>query len=521
MRYLFENYALDTELRELRRGPKLVSITPQAFDLLEYLIRNRDRVVSKDDLIGTIWGGRVISDSALTTRLNVVRRLVRDSGGEQRLIKTLSRKGVRFVGTVREERSPERTNPDIHSDDPASAATIPDRPSIAVLPFVNMSADPEQEYFADGIVEEITTALSHMRWLIVTARQSSFSYKGKAIDVRTISRELDVRYVLQGSVRRAGNQVRVTAHLIDATTGTQLWAQRYDSGQSNIFAVQDEITQAVASTVTPAILDAERHRASRKPPETLDAWEAYQRGIGHMLRHEARANRSAQDLFKRAIAVDPEYAPGYAGLAWSYLMSAAIFSEMSIVEGCALSEPLARKAMALDENDADARVRLATVMFLRGDAEGAIEESNRALATNSNCADALGVKGAALVFSGLRDEGREALRQSLRLSPRDPVRPIRLAQIVASQYLDGEYESAAHTARQVIRQYPNAPIAQRWLAAALGQLGRTVEARQILNKLRNTSPAWVEMYVRQQPPQFRDADYTHMLQGLRKAGWID
>jgi adenylate cyclase len=520
LRYLFEDQTLDTDRRELRRGADIVPVTPQVFDLLEYLVRNREHVVSKDDLIAVIWGGRIVSDAALTTRLNVVRRAIGDSGEEQHLIKTLPRKGFRFVGTVREEQGPgSAAVADISLGSPRPAIAVPDNPSVAVLHFISMSADQEQEYFADGIAEEITTALSRMRWLIVIARNSSFTYKGKAVDVRQVSRELGVRYVLEGSVRRAGHRVRVTGQLIDATTGVHVWADRYDRNLADIFAIQDEITQAVASAIAPAIIDAERQRAVRKLPENLDAWEAHQRGMWHMSKNDPAENELARTFFQRAIDLDPNYAPGYGALAWSYMMASSIFGEMTIAEGCKLSEPLVRQAIALDNKDADAHARLALVIFLKGDIEGAIEEAEQALSINGNCADAFGVKGAALVYSGRREEGREAIQQYLRLSPRDPARPIRLAQIAASLYLDGDYEGAVLTATQVIRQYPKHPVAYRWLAASLGQLGRATEAKEALQILRTTSPSSFDIYVKQLPPQFRSVDHAHMLEGLRKAGW--
>jgi TolB-like protein len=212
LRYLFEDYTLDTERRELHRGADAVSITPQVFDLLDYLIRNRERVVSKDDLISAVWNGRIVSDAALTTRLNATRNAIGDSGEEQRLIKTLPRKGFRFVGTVREAQRPASgAVTDTPAQQPKSVLPLPERPSIAVLPFQNMSGDPEQEYFADGIVEDIITGLSHIKWLFVIARNSTFIYKAKAVDVKRVARELGVRYVLQGGVRNAGNRVRSPA----------------------------------------------------------------------------------------------------------------------------------------------------------------------------------------------------------------------------------------------------------------------------------------------------------------------
>jgi TolB-like protein len=225
VRYLFEDCALDTDRRELHRGGKAVAVAPQVFDLLDFLIRNRERVVSKDDLIAAIWEGRAVSEAALTTRLNVARSAIGDSGDEQRLIKTLPRKGIRFIGTVREAS----VAADVEIASPGPAKSMPafsDKPAIAILPFANLSSDPDQEYFADGMVEDIITGLSRSRSLLVIARQSSFVYKGRQVDIQQIGRDLGVRFVLEGSVRKAGNRVRITGKLIDADAGVHLWADQ-------------------------------------------------------------------------------------------------------------------------------------------------------------------------------------------------------------------------------------------------------------------------------------------------------
>jgi TolB-like protein len=250
LRYLFEEYAFDTDRRELRRGADVVSVAPQVFDLLDYLIRNRERVVSKDDLINAIWNGRIVSDAALTTRLNVARGAIGDTGEEQRLIKTLPRKGFRFVGPVRETQGPAgaavANNP---VEPPKLALTLPDKPSIAVLPFTNLSSDPEQEYFADGLVEDIITALSRFKSLFVIASNSSFTYRGRAVDVKQIGRELGIRYVLEGSVQKAADRVRITGQLVDASTGVHIWAERFDGGLSDIFDLQDQVTESVVGAI--------------------------------------------------------------------------------------------------------------------------------------------------------------------------------------------------------------------------------------------------------------------------------
>src|SRR5262249_24067856 len=251
-----------TDRRELHRGTETVSVAPQVFDLLDYLIRNRERVVSKDDLIKAIWNGRSVSDAALTTRLNVARSAIGDSGDEQRLIKTLPRKGFRFVGQVGEAQGAAGATVTGNLEKESKPALpLPDKPSIAVLPFSNLSSDPEQEYFADGMVEDIITGLSRSRSLFVIARNSTFTYKGKAVDIKQVVRELGVRYVLEGSVRKSGNRVRITGQLIDAAAGTHLWADRFDSQLEDIFDLQDRVTGSVIGAIYPQLERAEIERA--------------------------------------------------------------------------------------------------------------------------------------------------------------------------------------------------------------------------------------------------------------------
>ncbi len=324
MRYLFEDYAFDTELRELHRGADIVSVAPQVFDLLDYLIRNRERVVSKDDLINVIWNGRIVSDAALTTRLNVARSTIGDSGEEQRLIKTLPRKGFRFVGQVRETQGATGAEVvDNSAELPKPALTLPNKPSIAVLPFANLSSDPEQEYFADGVVEDITMALSLFRWLFVIARNSSFTYKGRTVNVKQVGRELGVRYVLEGSVRKAGKRVRIAGQLIDAETGAHLWADHFDGALEDMFDLQDHVTSSVVGAIAPKLQHAEIKRAKRKPTENLDAYDYYLRGLASAHRWTRDANGEALQLFRRAVELDPGLACAYGMAAWCYVQRKA------------------------------------------------------------------------------------------------------------------------------------------------------------------------------------------------------
>ena len=305
VQFVFSDHTLDTNLRELRRGPEVVALEPQVFDLLTYLVQNNDRVVSKDDLIAAIWDGRIVSESTLTSRINAARKAVGDSGRDQKLIRTFTRKGFRFVGAVCSQQSGDQV-PDIagQSAEGINRSSRPvlsplDRPAIAVFPFTNMSGEPEQEYFSEGISEDIITALSKLRWFHVIARNSSFIYKGKAVHMKQVAEELGVGYVVEGSVRKDGDRVRISAKLNDVATGSQVWAERYDRSLADVFAVQDEITQAVVAAIEPQLIAAENFRAQRKAPDSMDAWELVMRALSHYWRVTRQDNVVAQALLAK------------------------------------------------------------------------------------------------------------------------------------------------------------------------------------------------------------------------------
>ena len=328
MQFLFDDQALDTDRRELRCGLKPIAIEPQVFDLLVYLLQNRERVVSKDDLIESVWGGRIVSDSTLASRINAARKAVGDSGEKQKLIRTVARKGFRFVGVVSTqpngaERAQPTAPPTNEIEEPSrSALPLPDRPAIAVLPFVNISGDPEQEYFSDGISEDIITALSKLRWFLVIARNSSFIYKAKAVHMKQIAEELSVGYVVEGSVRKGGDRVRITAQLNDVATGSHIWAERYDRSLADVFAVQDEIAEAIVAAIEPQLYAAENFRAQRKPPESMDAWDLAMRALSHFWRVTRQDNVVAQALLEKATTIDPNYGQALGVLATSYMFTA-------------------------------------------------------------------------------------------------------------------------------------------------------------------------------------------------------
>ncbi|MEX2035588.1 MAG: winged helix-turn-helix domain-containing protein, partial [Xanthobacteraceae bacterium] len=422
MQFLFGDHVLDVDRRDLSRGAEAIPVEPQVFDLLVYLVENRDRVVSKDDLIAAIWGGRIVSESTLTSRINAARKALGDSGEEQRLIRTFARKGVRFVGAVRTQsataaapapstengREPQRTT-----------LPLPDRPAIAVLPFTNLSGDPEQEYFSDGISEDIITALSKLRWFFVIARNSSFIYKGKAVHLKQVAEELGVGYVVEGSVRKGGDRVRITAQLNDVATGSHLWAERYDRDLADVFAVQDEITEAIVAAIEPQLYAAENFRAQRKAPDSMDAWDLVMRALSHYWRVTRQDNVVAQALLEKAIAIDPNYGQALGVLATSYMFTAHMgWAEMAAVSK--IAERAALAAIRADSEDPWAHNALGHVYLFARRFDDSLAEFELALRLNPNFALAQGYYGLSLSYSGRWQDADQAARRALRLSPRDP-----------------------------------------------------------------------------------------------------
>ena len=369
----------------------MIALEPQVFDLLVYLIENRDRVVSKDDLIASVWQGRIVSDSTLTSRINAARKAIGDSGEQQSLIRTIARKGFRFVGTLRDAA---RTAP---ADRRTPTFPLPDRPAIAVLPFTNMSDDPEQEYFSDGISEDIITALSKLRWFLVIARNSSFIYKGKSVHLKQIADELGVGYVVEGSVRKAGDRVRITAQLNDVATGSHIWAERYDRSLADVFAVQDEITEAIVAAIEPQLYAAENYRAQRKPPDSLDAWDLVMRALSHYWRVTRQDNVVAQALLEKAISIDPNYGQALGVLATSYIFSAHMgWADMATA--APIAERAALAAIRADSEDPWAHHALGSVHLLARRFDDSLAEFELALRLNPNFALAQGYYGVSSVL---------------------------------------------------------------------------------------------------------------------------
>ncbi|MFY9840318.1 MAG: winged helix-turn-helix domain-containing tetratricopeptide repeat protein [Xanthobacteraceae bacterium] len=522
MLFVFGNCTLDPERRELRRRTSLVAVEPQVFDLLEYLIRNRERVVSRDELNSSIWGGRVVSDSTLSARINAARSAIGDSGAKQRWIKTLPRKGFRFVGSVRQESAVATSSGRHEVSAPTYAVGLPDRPSIAVLPFANMSGDPKQEYFADGVSEDIITALSRFRSLFVIARNSTFTYRGRAVNVKEVARELGVRYVLEGSVRKASRRVRVTAQLVDAETGIHVWGERYDRQLQDFFAVQDEITDMIAATMEPEIGAVERERARRKPPEHLGAWEHHQRGMWHLLRRNREDLAKAQAFFRKAIELFPSYATPRAalGLCHFFEITHGFTSDYAASLGELLEQ--GSESVLLDPNDALAHTALGLALMEHRDYSASLAEHQIAIGLNPNSALARYAFGYGLQRADRFQEALEQFDSALRLSPRDPGLWSYLTLKASTLYLLERYDEAVRFARDAARQHSFVDLIWPFvhLAAALGQLGRTAEARTAVQEIHRRRPGLTVSGVRSWPHNRSRSEHSlaHMLEGLRRAG---
>ena len=394
--------------------------------------------------------------------------------------------------------------------------TLPDRPSIAVLPFQNMSGDLDQEYFADGMVEDIITALSRIRWLFVIARNSSFIYKGQHVDIKQVGRDLGVRYVLEGSVRKGGNRVRVTAQLIDAVAGAHIWAERYDRDLSDVFAVQDEITASVAGLIEPALAEAEQHRVLRKPPDRLDAWEAYQRGLWHFYKYTREDNQIGLGFFRQAIAIDPKFAPGHYGYALALQWDIWHFSERPFAEVQQTPLEEARIAVSLDDKDAMAHAVLAHMLMWGSEWEAAIAEARTARALNPNNAFVVSMLGCVLGFGGYYDEALDQLKQAMRASPHDPLTWLWTMWVGAVQLSARKFAVALETYRQLVRLRPGYIQTQELIAVCLAHLGRLDEARDVFGRIPAQFSSQLRRF-RQRPPWVRPEDYAIRQEGLRLA----
>jgi len=511
---------LDIGKRELRRGTDAVSITPQVFDLLEYLICNRERVVTKDDLIDAIWKGRIVSDAAVTTRLNAARSAIGDSGETQRLIKTLPRKGFRFVGVVRETSERDRVTEAQTLPEPSRPpVALSEKPSIAVLPFANLSDDPQQEYFADGMAEDIITGLSRFRWLFVIARNSSFTYKGRAVDIKQVGRELGVRYLLEGSVRKSAKRIRIAGQLIDASSGTHLWADRFEGTIEDVFELQDQVAAHVVWAIAPRLQQAEFEHARRKPTESLDAYDLFRRGWANAYKWTREGNNEALCLFHKAIERDPDFSAAYAAAADCFSRRKSFGWVIDREKEIAEARRLARRALQSGSDDASVLCFAGWALaYVVGDLDDGAAFLDRALLINPNLAWGWGTSGWVKVWLGEPDQAVERFAHAMRLGPLDPLTFLMQIGTAHAHFFAGRHDEALSWANRALREQPDSHAAHRIAAASCALAGRDEQAKRLMARLREIDPELRVSNLYVAGPYRQPEHLAKYADALRKAG---
>jgi adenylate cyclase len=516
--YQFGDFELDIARGQLQTEQREIELRPKSFEVLRYLVENPGRLISKDELIKAVWQNVIVTDESLTQCVSEVRLAIGDR--EQTKIRTVPRRGYRFAVPV----SLRETTASQYAGSESNGGRIqeqpmPDRPSIAVLPLVNLSGDPEQEYFGDGVTEDIITELSRFSELVVIARTSTFQYKGKAVDIRQVGRELGVRYVLEGSIRRAGNRVRVAVQLIDTTTGAHRWAERYDREQTDDFALQDDVARDIVTILASYVKGAETERRLLKPPATWEAYDYYLRGAEVFRLAFARLDRDlmyeARRLLLQSLAVDPSYARAYALLARTHTITYLESVDDDYLSAAALdrAQQLAMQAVQLDANLPEGHSQLGWVLLWLGRHAAALAEFERAIVLNPNYNDHS--YGHCLIFAGEPGRALEAVRSNMRV---DPFQFRRLAVMGHAHYTLGSYKDAIPPLRECASYIPNVRVVHLWLAAAYAQLELLAEARSEAAEVLRIEPdfnigKWKCSAV------YRTPDHAeHLFDGLRKAG---
>jgi len=510
MIYRFDQFEVDADRFELRSDGAVRPVEPLVFDLICFLARNPNRVVTRDEIIETVWNGRIVSDATISSCVKSARKALDDSGEDQNRIKTVRGRGFTFVGDVSGgETEVTESAPTVAQ--PAPAARPQERPVMAVLPFNNLSADVD-EYFADGLTEDIITNLSRFRELQVIARTSTFRFKGRAVDLALLRAELDAHYVVEGSVRRAAGRVRISVQLIDATTGLHLWAENYDREMEDIFAVQDEVTRMIAATLGVKIQDAALQRALKKSPAELGAYDCVLRARRYTTSLSPEAHAEARDLLEAAVAQDPNNADARALLANVYLAEHR-FGSNPRPDPIGRALAMAEAAVDLDPQNAYARCWLAIVHFFRRENERFEAEVQRALDLNPNDPEILADIGHYLAFMGEFERGIELSGRARRLNPLHP--GWYYFSLVRYHYNKRDYAAAVAEIERI--SMPGFYWSHLFNAAALGQLGRP-EAGTALARMNELKPGVVP---REELEQWNAApdDLEHLMQGLAKAGY--
>ncbi|MDN5004709.1 winged helix-turn-helix domain-containing protein [Bradyrhizobium sp. GCM10027634] len=477
----FGPFRLDADAGILFRGAEPTSLGQRAVLLLALLVRRAGEPVSKSDLIEAAWPALAVEDSNLTVQIAAVRRALADASGVAQWIETLPRRGYRYVGPAVTAPNPDRAS--------GPSLTLPDRPSIAVLPFANLSGDAEQDYFADGMVDDIITGLSRINWLFVIARNSTFTYKGRAVDVKQVGRELGVRYVLEGSVRKTGGNTRITGQLIDTSTGMHVWAERYDRQSEDIFALQDDIAMSVVGAIAPSLRRAEINRVKRQRPDSLDAYDLVLRAQPDVDSGMPEQVTQALVLLERAIAFEPSYAlaHGNAAMCHHCLFLRAGLQETSR----AASIKHARSAIAHGQDDALALTLAGFSIGMDGhDRSAAFTALDAALAISPSSALTYILGSVMLGWGGDADRAIEWSERGMRLSPFDSWAFAAFDAQAMGHFHRGRFEEACRAAYRSVQANPRHSITHVQLAAALAKLGRLQEARAAATRVLELHPTF-------------------------------
>jgi TolB-like protein len=493
----------------LRRAGLPLQLRPKSFDVLAYLSRNRGRLVSKTELIDHIWGDIAVTENSLVQCIKDIRQAL--DGGGQFEIRTVPKRGYLFEGVLAEATA--CTNDANGGQFPA----LPDRPSIAVLPFENLSEEPDQEHFADGVTEDLITGLSRIKWLFVIARNSTFIYKDRPADVSAIGRELGVRYLLRGSIRRAAKRLRISAQLIEARNGLHHWAEQYDRELGDIFAVQNEIAASVVGAIEPFVLAAEGVRASTRSARDLGAWEQVARALTHVWRLNSDDNRAAIAGLQRTVDVWPDYEPARSLLGFC-LVFAAHNGWIDPGEGMTRGREHTLRAIELDSWTTWGQIALGYLRMMEKRTGEAIAAFETAVRLNPSSAAAHCYLSRGLAFSGRDREAIEHAETAIRLSPLVPEMAQVYGCLAVAHYTAGRYDQTLHYTGEVLRLRPGFQGAVRLRCAALAQLGMIEEARKYLEHVRIGQPQLTLQWIRESVPYQTPALMDHFLDGMRKAG---
>jgi len=532
MRYQINEYLLDTDTFELQKDGLTVHAEPQVIELLMFLVENNDRMVSKDEINEKIWHGRIVSESALSSRIKMARHLFGDNGRDQNVIRTIHKKGFRFIAPVEiiglsnslkgSEQNKSNTDSEIEdsqNEPPRKLNHKNAKPAIAVLPFINRSSDAEQEYFSDGITSDIITYLSKHRWLDVTARNSTFGYKGQTVNIKKLGQELLVDYIVEGSVQRSGNRIRITTSLIDAHTGLNIWGERYDREISDIFALQDEITEIIVARLEPEIGFSERNRVFLSRPSNLQAWDCYHLGIYHFFKFTAEDNLEAQSLLQKSYQLDSNFGEAYAWWAYSLILGMVYWKTPSTQDLLDQALEACNHALSLDGQNATFYALRGRVLLARREYSSAVRDNEKAIALNPSFAAAHCGLGDSLAYEGRYKEAEARFEKAVNLSPNDP----QLWAFLTYGALNLIFKEDFETALRWIEKAEVIPNCQYWTTAhrvvALSCLNRDNEARVAVKRLLKENPEFSLKLAREKLFYLKKQEQIDLyINGLRRAG---